>query len=250
MSTAERSTCHIWWAAVPGAAQHSRHLLSEVELNRFGTLRQAGDQDRFVAGRALLRTLAAGLLGTAPERVAVAASCPDCPRPHGKPTLVGTGWEVSLSHAGAWVAVALTSGGPVGVDVEEIDASLALKDLASHVFAEAEPAAGGAEPSPLSFFRTWTRKEAVLKATGNGLRTPMSALAVSDAASAPALTAFTGRPDLVERVRLADLRPAPGYAAAVAVIAPGAVEFVDHGALDLGSGTPREGWWRASNLAV
>lgn len=230
-------TCHIWWAEVSGAARSRHHLLSPAELDRVGTLRRADDQDRFVAGRALLRTLAADLLGTEPRQVVVGSACPDCSRPHGKPTLPGTVWEASISHSGRLVAVALSSSGPVGVDVERIDESMPLKELVPQVFSELEPIPQGG-PSPLSFFRTWTRKEAVLKATGDGLRIPMSRMAVAPADSPPAVTSFAGRPDLLGRIQLADLLAVPGYTAAVAVISTAAVEYVDHGTTELTSGVP------------
>jgi 4'-phosphopantetheinyl transferase len=227
-------TCHIWWAAVHGAARSRRHLLSPAERERADTLRQTTDQDRFVAGRALLRTLAADLLATTANRVIVGSSCPDCLRPHGKPTLPGTQWEASISHSGNLVAVALSTAGPVGVDVELIDEALPLEELRPQVLSAAE-AAVRAYDTPGTFFRAWTRKEAVLKATGTGLRVPMTRMTVTAADAPPAVTSFQDRPELVGRIRMADLDPAPGYSASVAVISGVPVRYADHGITGLDS---------------
>ncbi|MFD7769398.1 4'-phosphopantetheinyl transferase family protein [Streptomyces sp. NPDC059787] len=230
-------TCHIWWTAVHGVAGSRRHLLSAVERERADALKQTADQDRFVAGRALLRTLAADLLGTTASRVIVGSSCPDCPRPHGKPTLPGTPWETSVSHSGDLVAVALSTAGPVGVDVERIDEALVPGELRPQVLSPAE-AAVHPHDTPRSFFRTWTRKEAVLKATGTGLRVPMSGMTVTAPDAPPVVTSFQDRPELVGRIRMADLDPAPGYAASVAVISAVPVAYADHGITGLDLLTP------------
>ncbi|GGQ08087.1 4'-phosphopantetheinyl transferase [Streptomyces griseomycini] len=230
-------TCHIWWAAVHGAVGSRRHLLSAAERERADTLRQTADQDRFVAGRVLLRTLAADLLGTTANRVIVGSSCPDCPRPHGKPTLPGTPWETSISHSGDLVAVALSTAGPMGVDVELIDEALALEELRPQVLSPAE-AAARPHDTPRTFFRTWTRKEAVLKATGAGLRVPMSGMTVTAPDAPPDVTWFQDRPELVGRIRMADLEPAPGYAASVAVISAVPVAYADHGIIEFDLPTP------------
>ncbi|WP_326606486.1 4'-phosphopantetheinyl transferase superfamily protein [Streptomyces sp. NBC_01799] len=221
-------TCHIWWADVQGTARSQRHLLSRAEQERADTLRQTDDQDRFVAGRALLRTLAADLLGTTANRVVVGSSCPDCPRPHGKPTLPGTEWQASISHSGRLVAVALSTAGPVGIDLERIDETIPLFELWPHILSAAESVACPHD-TPHSFFRTWTRKEAVLKATGDGLRISMPRISVTPADAIPAVTSFLDRPELVDRIRLADLEPAPGYSASVAVISSASVDYTDHG---------------------
>ncbi|WP_371588628.1 4'-phosphopantetheinyl transferase family protein [Streptomyces virginiae] len=191
--------CQIWWGAASGAARAQRHLLSDAEQARATTLRQAADQDRFVAGRALLRSAAAEVLGTTASQVAVGSSCPDRSRPHGKPTLPGTGWEASISHSGHLVAVALSSAGPVGIDVERVDETLPLDDLEMLSPAEHK---GIAHWSALSLFRTWTRKEAVLKATGDGLRVPMPSLSLTSPDMPPAVTSFTYHPDLVDRISM------------------------------------------------
>jgi 4'-phosphopantetheinyl transferase len=64
----------------------------------------------------------------------------------------------------------------------------------------------------------WTRKEAVVKATGEGLRVPLTDLHVSAPDQSPRLLAWYGRPELTGRLQLHALNPGPGYAACLALI--------------------------------
>ncbi|MFC7480784.1 4'-phosphopantetheinyl transferase family protein [Luedemannella flava] len=112
---------------------------------------------------------------------------------------------------------------PVGLDVERTRPRDDLDGIARLALdpAEAEILAGLPERSrPAAFTRYWARKEAVLKATGEGLRTPPAQVAVSAPDDAPRLLAHAGRPGLAAAVTLRDLDPDTGHAAALAVIGP------------------------------
>jgi 4'-phosphopantetheinyl transferase len=102
----------------------------------------------------------------------------------------------------------------VGVDVELVDPRVHVDEMARLVLAE--PERGGPPLDRDGFYRVWTRKEALLKATGDGLRTAMSALVLSP-------LAYPGRPGL--RARLVDLAAGDGYAAAVAVLTDAPVSW-------------------------
>ena len=185
-------------------------LLDDAERGRRGELLRDPDRDRFTVGAVLLRTAVAAETGLPAGQVVVRRDCPGCARPHGRPVLPGTGLHASVSHSGEVVAVALTRLGPVGVDVE---AHVPLDHAALHplLLGPGELAGDLGE-----FYRTWTRKEAVLKATGDGLRVPMAELSVGPPGRPPRLLAYPGRPDLV--VALADLAIDDGYWAALAVL--------------------------------
>ncbi|HEY6546150.1 MAG TPA: 4'-phosphopantetheinyl transferase superfamily protein [Dokdonella sp.] len=91
----------------------------------------------------------------------------------GKPFAPALGdLEFNLSHAGADVLLAFARGQPVGVDLERVDRRVALDAIAARHFAPSEARAlAGLEPVARRerFLELWTRKEAVLKALGEGL---------------------------------------------------------------------------------
>ena len=130
--------------------------------------RHEGVRRRYVAGRALLRTLLGARLAQAPAAISLTA------QPHGKPRLSGAGRGVgfNLSHSGDLVAVAVSDGAAVGVDVERI-AQRDVARLAGRWFTPSEAAAVRAQRGMAAlvlFHRIWTAKEAWLKARGVGLR--------------------------------------------------------------------------------
>lgn len=236
--------CHIWWADPRTVTDDCLALLDGAEQERIPQLRKEEDRQRFIAGRALLRTAAGGYLGVPPRRLVVVARCPDCRRNHGKPELPGTGLQVSVSHSGAQVAVAVTRAGPVGIDVEEISASVAPAALIPHVIGPAEPRTP-AHATVSGFHRMWTRKEAVLKATGQGLRVPLTEVGVSAPEDEPRVL-FLGGPAArpPEDFLLVDLEARADCAAAVAVIGSGPLDFTAYtrshpSAAAFGSGPPR-----------
>ena len=126
------------------------------------------------ADRALLPSAVAELLGIDPSAVTVLRRCENCGGDdHGRPVVAGPAhppvWA-SLSRAGGLVAVAATSLGPVGIDIESLErvAVAGFDDVAFSV-GERESVRSSADPM-LRRALLWTAKEAVLKARGTGLR--------------------------------------------------------------------------------
>jgi 4'-phosphopantetheinyl transferase len=68
--------------------------------------------------------------------------------------------------------------------------------------------------------RYWTRKEALLKATGVGLAVAPAALTVTPPDAAPALVAWEAAPPLDAAAHLFDLSPGPGHIASLAILGP------------------------------
>jgi 4'-phosphopantetheinyl transferase len=218
--------CQVWWArpltgwasgvagtsgvAGVSGAEGLAHLLDPVERGRRAAFRRDADRARFTVAASLLRLVGGVHLGVAPERLVITRSCPDCDRPHGRPALPADGWECSVSHSGDRVAVAIGRTGPLGVDVEEAERRTAV-DVRDLVLAPEEHAA------PDDVLTYWVRKEAVLKATGEGLRVGMTQLVVSAADAAPALLR-AHRDDLPARTTLRALDPGDGYRACLAAL--------------------------------
>ncbi|CAN5287777.1 hypothetical protein BH11ACT4_BH11ACT4_21930 [soil metagenome] len=141
--------------------------LSALELDRY---RSAGDRaEAFLAGRMLLRALAAELTGVAAADIRIAARCPDCGGPHGRPVIEGSRLHVGLAHCPTAVVAAASWDGPIGIDVEQSPGS-----------PEAVAAIGAL--TGLADLRHWTRVEAVLKADGRGLRVDPAAVSVNESA--------------------------------------------------------------------
>jgi len=223
--------CEVWWATPAMREAWHDAVLSTAERDRLAGLRREIDQNRSAVGAVLLRLAAADRLGVEPAEVPVERHCPDCERPHGKPSLPGTGLYVSISHSGDRVAVAVTTAGPVGVDVEEIGA-VDPAELARLVLGPGESAT-----TPELFLTYWTRKEAVVKATGDGLRAPLAEILVSGPDEPPRLLGYRG--DSPPAAVLTDLDGGPGYRAALAVLTAGTVEVIERDAGAMLGSPPR-----------
>ena len=202
----------VWWARLGDYSAGLDRLLSTVEVDRAARLRRPEDRVRQVLGATMLRLAAGAATGTAPEAVTVDRTCPGCGEPHGRPALPGTGLHASITHSGDLVGLALTTVAPVGLDVERI-AEVDVAGLGRTVLHETERATPPALPD---FFTYWTRKEAVVKATGDGLAASLAEVRVTGPAEPPGLLAYPGRAHMP--AHLADLHPDGGYRAALAVL--------------------------------
>jgi 4'-phosphopantetheinyl transferase len=227
--------CDVWWAHPAAASPGMLELLDEVERGRYAGYRREVDKLRFLTGRALVRAVAATELDVSPSTVTLDSSCYDCGKPHGKPKVVGSTLEVSISHSGDWVALAVTSGPPVGVDVEEVRAA-EVDDLAGIAFSPAELATFATVPTDQrrgAFFTYWSRKEAVLKATGKGMSVPMSKLTLTGHNEPPAVMTSATDEVTPTAVQMTDLDAGPTYRACVAVLAPEPPKVTEHDATTL-----------------
>ncbi|MCW2547716.1 MAG: hypothetical protein JWN96_2176 [Mycobacterium sp.] len=202
-------------------------------------LRRPEDRDRFVTAHALLRTIAAGHLNARldvalePAAVELINHCPRCGEgDHGQPRIPGpSGLFVSLCHAGGWAGIAITREGPVGLDIELIDA---LTPLASGDAKEVLSAAERewwqriplAEKAP-ALAAVWTRKEALLKAAGTGFHTEPQALTLSAPGADPRLLSWRGQSP-VPSGALVDVSPDGAYAGSLAVLTSDAVTVTEH----------------------
>jgi 4'-phosphopantetheinyl transferase len=134
---------------------------------------------RFIAARAFLRAVLARYLGCEPGAVAFEYGV------HGKPSLAGQAAQAvrfNLSHSGGCAVLAVTLERELGIDLEPVRPMTNREALARRFFAPREVAAL-AEVAPgeqeRAFFTCWTRKEAYLKACGDGLARPLDGFTVS-----------------------------------------------------------------------
>lgn len=221
--------CQVWWAALADRAHWQLGLFDQAERGRLRRYLRPADRDRFTVGVALTRLVLGAQLGIPPDRVPIDRRCARCGGAHGRPRLAqAPELDFSLSHSGAVIALAIARSragdrGPraVGIDVELVAQAVAAEAPVDIVLSQAERIAFrrlDASVKPVAFFRYWVRKEAVLKATGDGLAVPMTRLTVSGPDQPPRLAAWEGRPSFPAAVALHDLHAGSGYAAALAIV--------------------------------
>lgn len=212
---------HVWTADLADAAAHESRwqpLLSAEERGRAARFRFDGDRRRFTAARGLLRMLLGAYLKAAPATLSFRYS------EKGKPALDGphseTGLAFNVSHSGAVALFGVTRGREIGVDVEQMSRESDLEAIARRFFSvheQAQLAAVAPEQRREAFFRCWSRKEAYIKARGEGLSLPLSQFDVSiGLGDGNALLATRPDPEEAQRWFLRDVPVEAGYAAAVA----------------------------------
>lgn len=181
-------------------------LLDDGERVAASRIRRDHDREAYVVAHAARRVLLGRRLGIDPASVRFGTErCPVCGGDdHGRPVVIGSGAEVSLSRAEGLVAVALGPPGvAIGVDVEPV--ARATADLTAALAPDEVSA------DPVARLRAWVRKEAHLKATGTGLGVDPATVVVG-----------TGAAPLPVRVgwSLVDLDAGASHLAALAAAAP------------------------------
>lgn len=216
---------HVWQAGleVPAAGRERFYAtLSEDERERAARFHFDRDRHRFIAARGFLREVLGRYLRSDPAQLRFVYSA------YGKPSL-GAEFDqrlrFNLSHSHELALCAVTLERDVGVDVEFIRPEFADDDVARRFFSAPETARLRALPRAQyaeAFFNCWTRKEAYIKARGEGLSMPLDKFEVSLAPGEPAALLNTfDAPAEAARWSLYALEPGPGYVGAVAVAGPG-----------------------------
>jgi 4'-phosphopantetheinyl transferase len=204
--------------AGPETVRASAVVLSDAERQRASCFAFDRDRRRFIVARARLRQLLAVRLGVRPESVEFVYGA------HGKPALARRFADSDLcfnvSHCDDLAAYALSYGRTVGIDIEAIRVIGNADDIAARYFSCRENATYcSLDPRDrlLGFFNCWTRKEAFLKALGDGLSMPLDHFDVSLAPGEPAkILRVENTPGDDFGWSLDSFVPAPGYVAAIA----------------------------------
>ena len=152
-----------FWLADKVPPDYEKTALQPDEISRARRFHRPEDQNRFIYGRHLLRTLAGRYTRQHPSEICFTVGT------NQKPEIEGTTpWHINVSHAGQWVLIAIGTTS-VGVDVEENKPDFTYQDVLTHSFTLSERQYIAANDSRSLFYRSWTRKEALVKATGKGL---------------------------------------------------------------------------------
>lgn len=210
---------HVWRTKLERAGadfERLRRCLSPDEAIRAGRLIRDEKRRRFIVGRGFLRTVLAGYLQRDPAHLAFRYGL------HGKPEVTdAAGLHFNLSHSGGCAILGVTRIGPVGVDVERIRSLANWEGIARRFFSAAEVAeltTVAPAQREQAFFNCWTRKEAFIKASGEGLSRPLDQFVVSLKPGEPARLLHVDRhPDEPAQWSLQALSPYPGYVACLAI---------------------------------
>jgi 4'-phosphopantetheinyl transferase len=211
---------HIWRAPldVPWSWTFDEALSLE-DRTRADRFKFESDRRKFCAARASLRLILSRYLGVKPGRLQLETG------EFGKPFLadknVAQGLRFNLSHSHQLALISITRDREVGVDIEFMRSDFVTDEVAGHFFSAAEveefrTVAPGLRTR--AFFNVWTRKEAYIKARGEGLYCPLDRFDVSVGPERPAML-MESRIDPADRQRwiFNDIFAGDRYAATVAV---------------------------------
>ncbi|WP_017306450.1 4'-phosphopantetheinyl transferase family protein [Spirulina subsalsa] len=208
---------HLWQVSLlhpPFPLPQLISLLSPDEQAR--ATRYALERDRvsFQISRGCLRLLLAHYLATSPHRLQFSYT------PNGKPSLTDFSLSFNLSHSHQLALYSITPRYPIGVDLEHLRPIANVVQLAQRFFTPREAAQIAALEGTLAetaFFQAWTRKEAYLKATGEGIK-GLKQVEVSCLPDAPVeILHLAHSSETPADWSLYHLTPAPDYIGALAV---------------------------------
>jgi 4'-phosphopantetheinyl transferase len=203
---------HVWAVPLQGDPERFAPLLSDAERERVGRYRFADHQRRYQIGHGALRLILAGYLKVDPTEIAFRTG------PRGKPYLVGDGLHFNLSHSGKLALIGVAAN-ELGVDVEKVRHLESLTPIAQRHFSDTEfrrlDELQG-EARELAFYRCWTRKEAYIKALGEGLSLALDSFEVSLGEEPQFLACHDGREN-PSHWSMLDVSPGPEFVAAVAM---------------------------------
>jgi 4'-phosphopantetheinyl transferase len=212
---------HVWAVSLEppaGFIPRCAAILSPDETERATHFRFDKHRNRFIVGRAILRSLLGRYLDCPPRQLEFVYGL------HGKPALAGHFAEAlhyNLAHSEDLLLVAVTRIGAIGVDVEQIRAVSEADDLVERFFSPRENGLFkilSANEKNIAFFNLWTRKEAWLKATGEGIAHSLNRVEVTFLPGESAeLLALPQHSDSNSNWVLRELIPAAGFIGALAL---------------------------------
>ena len=175
--TLKHGELHVWQATF--STHHAADfasLLSIDEQNRADRYLVDAVRNHFIIGRGILRTLIGRYLDISPQAVTFALG------ERGKPQIEHPTLRFNLSHSADLLIAAFVLNAEIGIDVEQIRPMREMRTVAHDNFSAQEFACWEQLPDAQkssAFYATWTRKEAYIKATGDGFRLPLGSFSVN-----------------------------------------------------------------------
>jgi len=170
---------HLWYADSTSWADEAERFmpwLSESERHRHARFRRSEDRLLYAVSHAALRFVIAGYLSVAPTEVEFDVDKNGRPSVSGLPDAVG-GLDFNLSHTAGMTVIAVVADGRCGVDIEFRRELKNLNEMIHFSLTQAERKSLSSENDSISsrqYLDCWTRKEAFLKSTGQGLANPIN----------------------------------------------------------------------------
>jgi 4'-phosphopantetheinyl transferase len=213
---------HVWCADLDKLATELPEFaspLSESERKRAAQFRFDCDRNRFIVRHGVLRMILGSYLNIEPARVTFSYQS------RGKPLVsvpaTAPYFHFNLSHSNGLALIAGTRRAALGVDIECLRFVPEADQIAAKFFSPHETAVLNAIPAEQkmeAFFHCWTRKEAYLKATGEGIADALPRIEVSLTPGQSArLLKINGETIAASRWTLNALSPAPGFVGALAI---------------------------------
>jgi 4'-phosphopantetheinyl transferase len=213
---------HVWRCDLDQPASVRQSLirsLTEDERARAERFYFNKDRNHFIMARGALRSVLGHYLNLNPAELRFSYG------EYGKPSLAedagARSLRFNLAHSHGLALLAVTRSREIGVDLESIRPGISDESIAEHFFSTGEVRALRQLPRHLqdeAFFNCWTRKEAYIKAKGEGLSMPLSDFEVSLVpGQAAALLCTIRDPQEAARWSMRELFPAPGFVAAIVV---------------------------------
>lgn len=217
-----KAEVHVWAASLDRSASSLdliHDVLSSDERVRAEAFHFAQDREKYILARGSLRIILGRYLDVNPSGIRLSYNS------HGKPALdqefAASQLKFNVSRSSGMALCAVTIDRELGVDIEHFRSNVVQEDIAERFFSPGEVAVLRALPEQMqvqAFFACWTRKEAYIKARGQGLSIPLDQFEVSLVPGQPAsLERVFTDPDEAHRWTFEDLIPAPEYAGAVCV---------------------------------
>ena len=211
---------HLWLVSLavkPEDLSDFKSILSRDERDRAERFREKRHAQRYVVARGALRSLLGAYLGLGADELQFAYDSSGKPRLADERTSLG----FNVSHSGDWALLGFTGCHKIGVDLEWVQGEIEFVDLAKRFFSPNEIQklfSLPADQQRQAFYSGWTRKEAFLKARGEGLSRGLDRVEVSLAPDEPAaIIEASGELEACRAWTIQHLSPLPEYIGAAAV---------------------------------
>jgi len=222
----ELGEVHVWKANLNASDEEVASfwkLLSKYERDRAKRFYFKKDRVHFIKSRATLKTLLGEYLELDPREITFQYTT------FGKPFLENESLQFNVSHAGGHGLFAFTLEHLIGVDIEKIESGIEFEKLVSRFFSKNEARiilSLNDDQKAKAFFKCWTRKEAFIKAHGEGLSMPLDRFEVSILDSEKvSLKKVDWKEEKAEDWSMVSFEPEDGWVGALAV--KGAIKKVD-----------------------